>query len=387
MTCIKCGAELPDGANFCHLCGKKQIPAPRKHRKRANSSGSITKLSGNRSKPWQAKKNGIHIGTYQTRMEAQKALERLTDNEISDRFNLTFRQVYDLWLPEHSRTITKGAVTGYKTALKHCESLYDKKFRSLRHSDFQAVIIGMEELGYSKSSCEKVLQLFGQLSDWAIREAIILVNHAKYVTITAQQKSSGQVFTQEDIRLVRQSTNPAASIVLILLATGCRPAELFSAARDNCASAHFIGGSKTTSGKNRIIAVAPLGLAAYQNLLSESAGKRKLIDGYKGNKTYANFAKREFKDLMIEIGRESFTPYDCRHTFITSATRSGMDPQILKRQVGHADLSTTDKYYTHLDSQDILNAVTSLNIESPTVGYMLTTNKNQGQPKQSKKLG
>ena len=78
-NCIKCKAELPDGAVFCHLCGKRQTAEPRKYKKRANGTGNITKLSGSRAKPWIARKNGVYIGSFPTRAEAQKALERLTD--------------------------------------------------------------------------------------------------------------------------------------------------------------------------------------------------------------------------------------------------------------------------------------------------------------------
>ena len=47
-------------------------------------------------------------------------------------------------------------------------------------------------------------------------------------------------------------------------------------------------------------------------------------------------------------------------TFTTQAVRAGIDPQTLKRMLGHADLSTTDKYYTHLDLNDILSASKNL---------------------------
>ena len=99
-SCIKCRKELPDDALFCPACGKRQEAAPRKHRKRGNSTGSISKLSGNRSKPWLARKNGVSIGTYATRNEAQKALERLTDVQVTDKYNMTLKQVYERCHPK-----------------------------------------------------------------------------------------------------------------------------------------------------------------------------------------------------------------------------------------------------------------------------------------------
>lgn len=376
-NCIKCKAELPAGAAFCPACGKKQAVDPRKHKKRANGTGNISKLSGNRSKPWLARKNDVPIGTFATRAEAQKALERLVDTAVLDKFNLTFKQVHDLWLPEHERTISSHGKGSYKTALKNCEELHDQKFRGLRTSDFQKVIIRLEEKGLSKSSCEKVLQLFGQLSEWAIREGICQSNYARFCTITAEQKSKGKVFPSAAIMAIKESNFEAAKIVLILLATGCRGNELFTAPLSNCSDRYFIGGSKTNTGRNRVIPVAADGIAAYRSILTEAraTGGKLLVDGYKGNKVYENFAKREFKELMKAIGLEGFTPYDCRHTFTTQAIRAGVDKQTLRRILGHADLATTDKYYTHLDTEDIIKAVDNLDLTNAVCNKSATKEK------------
>ena len=81
MECVKCKKEIEDDSVFCRFCGKKQI-SERKHKKRANGTGNVTKLSGKRAKPWIARKNGVYIGSYATRGEAQKALDRLTDADV-----------------------------------------------------------------------------------------------------------------------------------------------------------------------------------------------------------------------------------------------------------------------------------------------------------------
>ena len=361
-NCIKCNAELPAGALFCPACGKKQT-AERKHRKRANGTGCISKLSGSRAKPWAARKNDVYIGTYATRAEAQRALERLVDVDVNAKFNLTFSQIYELWMPEHKREIGEKAKEGYEWAYTHCQTLYDRKYRTLRASDFQKVIIDMEEKGMSKSSCEKIMHLFGQLSAWAMREDVIHKDYSRYVSTVAKQKTEGIVLKPKTVKAIQSSKNKAADIVLVLLATGCRPNELFNALTANCHDTYFIGGSKTESGRNRVIAVAPIGQRAYRKILTaaRAKGAKDLIEGYSGNKSYGNFYKREFKELVEEVG-EAFTPYDCRHTFATQAKRSGVDPQKLRRMLGHASLQTTDKYYTHMEAEDILSEISLVNI-------------------------
>ena len=356
MNCIKCKAEMPEGAKFCPECGKKQAAEPRKHRKRSNGSGTIYKMPGNRTKPWAAKRNGIYIGCFKTYADAQKALERTTDADINERFNMTFQEVYEAWKPEHERTVTASGIAGYVSAHKHCASLYDQKFRNLRTSDFQKIIIHLETIGKSKSTCEKVVQLLSQLSQWAIRENIATVNYAKYLTITATQKKTRQPFTVEQIGAIEASKHIAAPMALILIATGCRPNELFKVPLTDCYDTYFIGGSKTEAGRNRVIAVSPLGLAAYQDLLKTARRENGtlLVDGYRGNRAATNFAKRDFKELMASLSIVGMTPYNCRHTFTTLAVRAGVKPELLQEMLGHASYSTTIDKYTHLNKDDIL---------------------------------
>lgn len=353
-NCIKCKAELPDGAVFCHLCGKRQAQEPRKYKKRGNGTGCISKLPGNRKKPWRARKNDVQVGTYATRAEAQKALDRLADVDVTDKFNLTLKQIYDTWFPEYTRGDDKPEKSDYAMAIKLCPELHEEPFRKLRKSDFQRVIIRLEGEGKSKSTCSKVILLFKQLSNWAIEEGITQANHAQKVTTIAQQLSTREVFKDADIQAILKSSHRAKKIALILIGCGCRPNELFKVATVNCREDYFIGGSKTKAGKNRVIMVSGVGLEAYQQLRRDAiaGGCARLIDAYEGNKVAANFTKRDFAELMEEIGCKGMTPYCCRHTFITNAVKSGVDQAMLRRLVGHVDDETTEGY-THLDVGDL----------------------------------
>lgn len=357
MNCIKCKKDIPEDALFCLYCGKKQATEKRKRKKRANGTGTIIRKPGNRTKPWEAQKAGVFVGTYETKAEAEQALNALTNVRVTETLNLTFAQVYERWLPEHERKLTESGVKGYKSAFKRCAVLHDRVFRKLRTSDFQAVVLDMEGQGLSKSSCEKVVQLFGQLSQWAIREDICRTNYAKFVSIVATQKKNREAFTVQQIEAIQKAKSPAIDIALILLATGCRPNELFSVALKNCHADYFISGSKTEAGRNRVIPVNEIGKQSYSKLM-ESAKLNKgtlLIDGYSGNKEYRNFAKRDWKKLMDEAKIVGMTPYNCRHTYATMAVQSGVKPEILQKILGHADYNTTVGVYTHLDINDILS--------------------------------
>jgi len=361
MFCPKCNTELPDAAVCCWACGKK-IVTERKHKKRSNGTGCITKLSGNRQKPWLARKNNVSIGTFATRAEAQKALERLTDVNVTDNFNMTFAQVYERWHNEHRREISDSMNYNYALAYKQCPQLHQMTMRKILRSDYQAAVIALEQKGMSKSTCNKLRVLLGMLGRWAMEEGITLNNPAEGLTTVAKQKSTREIFLEAHIKAIKESKHPAADIALILISCGCRPGELFTVPLVACREDHFIGGSKTEAGKNRVIPIGTDGIAAYKKLRAKAIANNGnlLIDGYEGqNKTAPNFTKRDWRELMDEIGCKGMIPYSCRHTFITRAIRSGIELPVLEAIVGHVDRETT-KIYTHLHAADLVDAVQNM---------------------------
>lgn len=358
MICPKCKKAAPDEAAFCPWCGKRLTAQERKHRKRANGTGTICRLSGNRAKPWMARKNDVLIGTFETRSEALKALERLTDTQVNELYNLTFAEVYERWKQEHGREVSEKLLKNYELAYTQCEALHSRRMRSLRRSDYQAAVIALEDQGLSKSSCNKLRTMLRQVCEYAQMEGILHGNPADDLTTVARQKSIREIFTEEDIQKIKASSLPAAQIALIMISSGCRPGELFTVPLANCGKDHMIWGSKTEAGKNRVIPIGSDGVEAYQTLtiLSTVKGGTLLVDGYEGSRNTENFRRRDWAQLMREIGREGMTPYSCRHTFITRAIRGGIDLISLEAIVGHVDKETT-KLYTHLRASDLVTAV------------------------------
>lgn len=370
MKCVKCAAELPDGAKFCHLCGKKQQPDPRKRRKRSNGTGTISKLSGKRSKPYLARLRNISIGTYATVQEAEKALNRLTDRIVEVNFNLTFSEVYEAWKPTHtallkSRAIERGAevdktsgMEGYASAYKNCAELHDKKFRALRIGDLQSVVDRVRDEGKSKSVADKIKQLYGQLYKWAVGECIVQSNLAPSVLVVAEKKKPKEVFSSAEIEKLKKSDNPAAQIALILLGCGGRINELFSALTDRCSATHFTGGSKSVAGIDRVIPVSPPGADAYRALLTVAMEKKckYLIDAYTGNRNPGNYRKRDYYPMLSALGIPKKQPRCTRRTYATNAVQNGVRPEDLTKILGHSDYSTTIKYYDHPDTEQLVKA-------------------------------
>lgn len=367
MNCIKCKKDLPDGSVFCPWCGRKQV-MQRPRKRRTSGSGSISKLSGKRANPYLARLNGVTVGTYPTVRDAERALSRLVDADVTDKYNWTLKQVYEAWKPEHAavleaRAQTKGTgttgMTSYETAYNGIPQLHDRVFRNIRKGELQKVLNDMRET-LSVSSTEKTRQLFGQLYRWAMAEHIVTTNLAESLTIKPETKVP-VVFTADEIKKITKSDLPAAKIAVILMATGVRIGELFSVRLEDCHDAYFIGGSKTAAGVNRLVPVAPAGLEAYRELRSKSRGPL-LIDGYSGNKEVSNFRSRDYYPMLESLGIPKKSPHKLRHYYATAAVKAGVRPELLKEMIGHASYSTTIDIYTHQSEKDLLRAAKKIKL-------------------------
>lgn len=352
--CIKCRAALPDGALFCPACGKKQVAEKRKALKRANGTGTVYKLQGRRSRPWVAAKSGVVIGYYPKKTDAQEALERLVGKDITERYNMAFSEVFADWKAEHYREIGPQGIASYDNAYKVFAPLHEKKFRSLRTADFQAVIDAHS--GLSHSALSKYKQLVTQMSTWAMREEICTTNFAKYVKLPENVKKEKEIFTDAEIKKLEQDGSDTAKIVLMLLATGMRIGELFALPLCDYHESYVVGGEKTEAGRNRVIPIRPEGLVHFAYFASIATGEL-LLSGYKGQHSPENFRKREYYPMLARLGIEKKTPHSTRHTYASRAVKEGLAPEYLQKILGHADFSTTANIYTHLDADTLVKAV------------------------------
>lgn len=354
MNCIKCKAELAEGAVYCHLCGKKQTQEKRKALKRANGTGTVYKLQGRRRRPWVASKSKIVIGYYEKKTDALEALEKLSGRELSERYNMTFEEVYQEWKTEHFREIGDKGIEGYERSFAVFQPLHKKTFRLLRTPDFQSVLD--QHMSKSHSTVSKYKQLISQLSTWAIREEIITTNFAKYVKLPENIKKEKDIFSEEDIRKLEANDSETAKIILMLIYTGMRINELFSLSLDSYHETYVIGGEKTEAGRNRIIPIKPEGRWYFAYFASHAEGDL-LLSGYTGQKIPNNFRRRDYYPLLDSLSIERKTPHSTRHTYASRARRDGMPPEILQKILGHADYNTTANIYVHTDIDELLRAV------------------------------
>lgn len=387
MICNKCKKEIPDGSTYCMHCGRKQTIAPRKQFRRPRGTGSVVKYGEGRRKPWIARYDGIMVGSFETKAEAVSALQKVVDNPISEYYNYTVADLYELWSKDHFKDLTPKGIEQYESAYKKLEPLYNQKFRTLRIADMQPILDDLESQKKSESTRNKVRQLLSQLYKRAMADHIVTQNDAMYLKVRSDEKVLGTkkqrpIFSDSHIATLKANDNDeSVKMILIMIYSGMRIGELMTLRKDNVNLdvGYMIGGEKTEAGIDRLIPIHPA-IAAYVQYFYDRAAGDLLVSGYHGNKDAKNFRNRAFYPTLIRLGinraptgdptedakieAARLKPHAARRTFATMAVRSGIKPEHLQKIIGHTKYETTLKFYAQMSQDDLIKSMLDIGEES-----------------------
>ena len=346
-----------------------------------NGYGSVIKLSGNRRNPYLVRKTAgwqydkekdkqvqkyIIIGYAPTKAEGHQMLAEYNKNPFdNESAKITFQEVFDKRSASKLPSISQSNINGYNASYKLCGTLYNKVFKEIRLADLQFVV---DNCGKNYPTLRKLKVLFGQMYDYAMKNDICSKDYSEYVDISKfksknPNKMDRNKFSKEDIeRLWHQKDDKYYQIVLMLIYTGVRISELLDLKKENVHldKQYFdVLISKTENGIRKVpIAdkVLPFFEAWYHDTDSEYLLHTEDGSHFK----YRNYYDSYFLPLMENLGLTQ-TPHCCRHTCISMLAEARVQQTIIKKIVGHSGAMTlTEKVYTHLDIEELVNAINKI---------------------------
>ena len=338
-------------------------------------------MSGKRRRPYVVKKTvGWHydevkdkmiqeqmtIGYAATRAEGLQMLAEYNNNPFDLKASkVTFQEVYERWSKEKFPTISHSNVKGYEASYKVCESLYRKVFRDLKLVDLQTVV---DTCGKNFPTLKKLKSLFNQLYEYAMKNDICSKDYSEFVDIVKYKdknpdKRDHNKFTKEEIeRLWTLAEDPYYQIVLMLIYNGCRISEFLDLKKEDVHldEQYFdVIASKTENGLRKV-PIADKLLPFYKAWFEGSACEYLLHTPDQKHFDYRNYFDSYFTPLMEQLGFDH-TPHDTRHTCISLLTEADVNPTTIKKIVGHSGAMTlTERVYTHLDIQILVDAINKI---------------------------
>lgn len=105
--------------------------------------------------------------------------------------------------------------------------------------------------------------------------------------------------------------------------------------------------------KERLAPFGPPAAEALQAWIAEMGGEGALFRNNRGGRLSARSAWRIVRDAGANNGVGGLHPHALRHSCATHLLGAGADLRVIQEQLGHASLSTTQRY-THLDAAHLL---------------------------------
>ncbi len=340
-----------------------------------NGYGNISKLSGNRRKPWRVRKTigwdivddtlkqrYINIGYYATRKEAMIALAEYNENPYDIKASkVTLEEIYEKWSAEKYEEVGKSAIIGYKAAWLICEPIKKMKFVDIKIDHLQAVI---DKSGKHYHTLRRFRSLIKGLYHYAVVHGVIdqsqdmtsYINIKKAGNPNAQNKNP---FSKKEIDKLwsYKGVNEYYGVILILIFTGLRISELLNLKKENVHlnERYFdVVESKTKAGIRSVpinYKIVPL----FHYWMNRDCDYFICTpDNEPFN--YTNYYDSYWKPFMKELNMKH-TPHSTRHTFISLLTAAKIDERFIQKIVGHKGQNVTRQVYTHLEIDELIREV------------------------------
>ena len=381
-ACKKCGAELPEGANYCFVCGSPTNDSSRvrdtrtvKHRsskKRGNGQGTIKALpngkymltvtlgyytdeAGKRHRKTRSK-------VYARKKDAVAAVSALQNAE--EKKSATFKEVFDKWLPTHRAG--ESTLTCYRAAIRYFEPLYGVRIADIDVDDLQDCIDACPKGKRTKLNMRTVC---GLVYKYAIPRHLVPdnLNLAAFLKVDSEAHFSRASFTDVEIEKIKKACGkvPHAEDIYCMIYTGFRPSEFLALTSESYDPVRqtLVGGSKTRAGKNRTVTLSPkiasivARRAAHGGVLfPDPKGRAWRIQDFTSEAFYPALEAIGIENPLVDAGggtkRHRISPHTCRHTFATLMKRvAGADKDKLEL-IGHNSEAML-RYYQDVSLDDL----------------------------------
>lgn len=333
--------------------------------KNPNGYGSVVKLSGNRRRPFTARKtagwkdNGqpiyLVIGYYASREEGLIALAEYNKNPYDiDKRNITLNELYQKWSETVLPKLGKSLQGSLKSAYKHMNKLNELKYREIRSFQMQDTI---DNCGCGYSTQAAIKNLWGYLDRFAMEMDVIQKMYSVLTTSAPVEDTHKEPFTEDEIKVLwDHAEEPWVDTVLIMLYSGWRILEFctLETANVDMDNQTMKGGVKTRNGKDRVVPIHPAILKFIEVRFNPDS--KYLITDQDGNPLPENQYRRIFTTTLEKYGIKH-NPHETRHTFRTRLDSAGANKKCIDLMMGHKSKDVGERVYTHKTLDELRIAI------------------------------
>ena len=267
----------------------------------------------------------------------------------------------------NERNVSPHTLRGYLADLEQLSTfLGDTELSAVDHQTLRRFIAHLMQGGLKKSSLARKLSAIRSFFRYLNREGILANNPARLVATPRREKRLPSVLTADDALRLMNSPNSKKpedqagilrdrAVLETLYSTGIRASELIGMNREDIDRNDSL---IRVRGKGRRERIVPIGskaldaIDAYLGCLDRDPGITAVFLGPSGKRLTARTVQRILENHRKQLGLlQKASPHTLRHSFATHMLESGADLRAIQELLGHASLSTTQRYtHVNLDS-------------------------------------
>jgi integrase/recombinase XerC len=267
----------------------------------------------------------------------------------------------------NERNVSAHTLRSYRSDLDQLSAFLGEIALSVvDHQTLRRFIAHLLQGNMKKSSIARKLSAIRSFFTFLNREGILTRNPARLVATPRREQRLPSVLTADDaMRLMEspKSDNPAhasgmlrdRAVLETLYSTGIRASELIGMNRGDIDRNDSLVRIRGKGRKERIVPIGPKALnaiEAYLACLTVKAETAAVFLGPSGKRLTVRTVQRILENHRKQLGLQlKASPHTLRHSFATHLLESGADLRAIQELLGHASLSTTQRYtHVNLDS-------------------------------------
>ena len=266
------------------------------------------------------------------------------------------------------RNYSEHTVKAYRGDLENFRDFLLKEEKKIEDADIATINAYVSTL-YGKNSpasVERKISAVRSFFSYLVRKDIVAQNPAKLVRTPKKEKhlpvflSVDEVFNLVDVKDPERSPLRVRdrAVLELLYSSGLRVSELAGATLADLSMGEAIIRVRGKGNKERIVPVGSKALSALGDYLDirgklKPASDRIFLNSRGGGITTRSLARIIKKYGLVSGISKNVSPHVLRHSFATHLLAGGADLRAIQEMLGHASLSTTQRY-THLSVERIM---------------------------------
>lgn len=261
---------------------------------------------------------------------------------------------------EIERGVSLHTLRAYKKDLEIFSDFVGSQPEKIEPIDVRGFIAEQINSGLNKTTAGRRLAAVRSFFRFLHREGYIKSNPAKVVSTPKRPKMLPRFLTVDDVFSLIEKPEGIGfmvardkAILELLYSSGIRVSELSGLDMGDIDLREGLVKVKGKGRKERIVPVGSKAIEAIRSYLVERMLLKKREKALFLNRNGSRITERSIRRIVVKYARMVLIdgrigPHTLRHTFATHLLQAGADLRTIQELLGHASLSTTQKY-THLD--------------------------------------